>query len=279
MCSAVANLNSGLISVGRSITWPFLTSWTAVVLLCSLWRSQQPSSAVQDSHDDDSGAQQYAPPAPPPWQLILKGIAKMALWPKLFGLSGSDANKSNSDQHAQDYQPSHVNTVASTAMTSSSSGSSSCSAPSGSKKHAAPIAAAASTTSGSSNSARSSSSHAASSSRTSTQNDYEAINIQQWTRTAIAPLVQRTLAELQCEIGRCSVSCPCADYASSVLQHIQSTLSKHFLKFPAPAETLQPVMFAKVESELLPNLAARLLNAAAHHKLVAVQNTLTEFQQ
>lgn len=240
---------------------------------------------MQDSHDDDSGAQQYAPPAPPPWQLRLEGIAKMALWPtrlsKLFGLSGSDANRSNSDQHAQDYQPSHVNTVASTAMTSSSSGSSSGSAPSGSKRHAAPIAAAASTTSGSSNSARSSSSHAASSSRTSTQNDDEAINIQQWMRTAIAPLVQRTLAELQCEIGRCSVSCPCADYASSVLQHTQSTLSKHFLKFPAPApaETLQPVMFAKVESELLPNLAARLLNAAAHHKLVAVQNTLTEFQQ
>jgi hypothetical protein len=84
-------------------------------------------------------------------------------------------------------------------------------------------------------------------------------------------------AELR-EIGVCSQHCQCAGFTSSKLQHLQSVLNEGHSLLPLSATSEQSLV-AKLECGFLPPLAAKLFDPAGKHKLVAVQEALSEFHK
>lgn len=85
-------------------------------------------------------------------------------------------------------------------------------------------------------------------------------------------------AELR-EIGVCSQHCQCAGFTSSKLQHLQSVLAEGDRFFKPPAATSEQSLVSKLECRFLPALAAKLFDPAGKHKLVAVQEALSEFHK
>jgi hypothetical protein len=77
-------------------------------------------------------------------------------------------------------------------------------------------------------------------------------------------------------IAVCHRKCRCADYASSQLKSMQSLYGFQSLGI---SDAPQHVICLRLLSRLLPALAAKLLDPATGHKLVAVQDTLRVLHQ